>query len=956
MLWLARMFRDGIAVKKDEQMALEWYNKSKNNVQFSKFELLALLSAQNRRFDNIPEGLKIDTHKKERLYVYNFDSRCMNQLVNLFPFTHYEIVGYSYMDKLQFGYNESCQDYDKILIANIEESSTIREELVLGGLESEKIITIHPYMGELEFDGEAIVCDFGEERPTKPICVIVPGESNGLVWFYNMLGKFNGPAPSECDYFVDMQNHFSMMLEYVNIGRYNAWDYFFQQISHLSLEEIYRKRGVMITKRNRTLRDKRQFDIRPVLSDSISRKIEFEYKKIKHKKVLGVICRGTDYVSMQPYNHAVPLDEYELIEIVEERMKCLGFTGVYLSTEDQRAYDAFNKHFGSKLNAVDQIRFNREQTFNSKILDKKVINSFGKLIQGERYLIATLLLLKCDATILSSSSAATLILDQGTKVNELHNKGVWGQFGENPLIVCSRNKNHISMLNAIQNNECGFCVDEDGMLHTGRSKIIVLENVDVYLDANRDYVSSLNCVGPKMPTVFLVLSSGDKETVIQLNHGCIFKLPFDVSSGSIKIETESVEDITLGIQIEEGCTPTKYAPPIFSETRICIRDDHDNLFSSTDVDCIDFAKGIFIVKGARHKFSPRELERYNNIICYDNGFITYHKGFTRIFKKESGPSAVLTIGSSPRINPKYIVGRPKQLRRFSHTVEMADYLLKGCTGDVEEALCIYSFHASNDNFIAKYKLARMYCDGNYIGKDEDKAIELMRDYARFKICWVTNEFIDLLCKRGYNEDLMEAFNLASGFSTKGDGGAMGRLGRMYRDGKGVEKDLDKAIEWMRKAAEKNPSWNNEFMDVLWKRGTPDDLMELKGDAEKGAAEGNAFALQWLARMYRDGKGVEKDLDKAIDMMRKTAEKIQGWSRNELVDMLWKRGTPEDFEEMKSVAETAAGEGDIGAMGRLGRMYRDGKGVEKDLDKAIEWMRKAAEKNPIWNREIQELIE
>jgi len=190
-------------------------------------------------------------------------------------------------------------------------------------------------------------------------------------------------------------------------------------------------------------------------------------------------------------------------------------------------------------------------------------------------------------------------------------------------------------------------------------------------------------------------------------------------------------------------------------------------------------------------------------------------------------------------------------------------------------------------------------------------------------------------------------DIAETAAGEGDIGAMGRLGRMYRDGKGVEKDLDKAIEWMRKAAERNPNWKNEFMYMLWKRGTLEDLRELNGNAEKGAAEGNAFALQWLGRMYRDGKGVEKDLDKAIDMMRKTAEKIQGWSRNELIDMLWKRGTPEDFAEMKDIAETAAGEGDIGAMSRLGRMYRDGKGVEKDLDKAIEWMRKAAESGNKW---------
>lgn len=111
MLWLARMYRDGVAVKKDEQMALEWYSKSKDCNQLSKFELLAMLSSQKRKFDCIPEGLKIDTNKKEKLYVYKLDSRCIGLLIKLFPFTHYEIVGYSYRDKRQLGYNEGCQGH-----------------------------------------------------------------------------------------------------------------------------------------------------------------------------------------------------------------------------------------------------------------------------------------------------------------------------------------------------------------------------------------------------------------------------------------------------------------------------------------------------------------------------------------------------------------------------------------------------------------------------------------------------------------------------------------------------------------------------------------------------------------------------------------------------------------------------------------------------------------------------
>ena len=232
--------------------------------------------------------------------------------------------------------------------------------------------------------------------------------------------------------------------------------------------------------------------------------------------------------------------------------------------------------------------------------------------------------------------------------------------------------------------------------------------------------------------------------------------------------------------------------------------------------------------------------------------------------------------------------------------------------------------------------------------DIDKAIDFFKnktaskDHPRRDVI-----FGDLLYRRGKLEDLEEIKGLVTITAKEGDAGAMYRLGRMYRDGKGVEKDLDKAIEWMRKATEKNPVCKNEFIDVLWRRSNSEDLRELRSSIEEGVAEEDLNALQWFSRMYRDGKGVEKDLDKAIDLMRKVADKKYGWSRNELIDMLLKRANDDDLTEAFGIAQEFAPDGNHGAMIRLGRMYRDGKGVEKDLDKAIEWMRKATKSGNKW---------
>jgi hypothetical protein len=128
------------------------------------------------------------------------------------------------------------------------------------------------------------------------------------------------------------------------------------------------------------------------------------------------------------------------------------------------------------------------------------------------------------------------------------------------------------------------------------------------------------------------------------------------------------------------------------------------------------------------------------------------------------------------------------------------------------------------------------------------------------------------------------------------------------------------------------------------------LNELK----KISQYGNAMGL--LGRAYRDGKGIEKNLDIAAEWMRKAVAKNIGWANNELFDVLWRIGTAESFDEAAAVAKSRSEAGDGNAMGRLGRAYRDGKGVPQDLNIAAEWMRKAANIDIKWINEFSAIQE
>jgi len=171
------------------------------------------------------------------------------------------------------------------------------------------------------------------------------------------------------------------------------------------------------------------------------------------------------------------------------------------------------------------------------------------------------------------------------------------------------------------------------------------------------------------------------------------------------------------------------------------------------------------------------------------------------------------------------------------------------------------------------------------------------------------------------------------------------VSKKYKEGtKGIQ-NLGLSKYWIKKAVDQGVKRaENDLFDILWVIGTQESYSEMIQVATTFANAGDGGAMGRLGRAYRDGKGVEKDLNKAAEWMGKAVDKNVTWMRNELFDVLLKIDTPESRKEMISVISAHVESGDGGAMLRLGRAYRDGKGVEKDLNKAAEWMGKAVDKN------------
>lgn len=159
------------------------------------------------------------------------------------------------------------------------------------------------------------------------------------------------------------------------------------------------------------------------------------------------------------------------------------------------------------------------------------------------------------------------------------------------------------------------------------------------------------------------------------------------------------------------------------------------------------------------------------------------------------------------------------------------------------------------------------------------------------------------------KDFPHAFSEWIESAKAGDAHAQHGLGMLYELGQGVPHvDSKAAAEWYQKAAAQNyaPAINNLARLYADGRGVTQDLPKAIELWSRAAEAGNTTAHFNLGLQYANGSGVSKDMKKAAEHLLQAAE----------------NGLPE-------------------AQFAVAGFYRDGSGVEKDLAAARMWYGRAA---------------
>lgn len=120
------------------------------------------------------------------------------------------------------------------------------------------------------------------------------------------------------------------------------------------------------------------------------------------------------------------------------------------------------------------------------------------------------------------------------------------------------------------------------------------------------------------------------------------------------------------------------------------------------------------------------------------------------------------------------------------------------------------------------------------------------------------------------------------------------------------------------------------------------LQDILVVVKENAEHGDASAQVLLGLCYFDGKGVEQDYDKAIELWKKAAEQnnidAQGWLGFAYHEG---EGVPQNYAKALEWYSKAAEQGSLEAYFCIGSCYSEGEGVPQDDAKAVEWYSKGA---------------
>lgn len=285
---------------------------------------------------------------------------------------------------------------------------------------------------------------------------------------------------------------------------------------------------------------------------------------------------------------------------------------------------------------------------------------------------------------------------------------------------------------------------------------------------------------------------------------------------------------------------------------------------------------------------------------------------------------------------------------------------RGVQTNPAQAAAWYKKAAELGNAKSQNLLGTFYMQGKYVEQDYkkgarwfEKAMELDEKEAmvNLAVCYaygygVTPDYLwALSCLNASgmdnNDNIKGIVQQIQKGAESGQPTALYAMGRLYEE----INEKGKAQRYFDKALKSGDSSVHFFHGVLL--AEKGEYKEAVNWLKQAADKGNAYAQTYLGTMYYEGTGVTKDLSTAAELFSKALGKGEANAIFNLA-LMYKNGdgVPQDDTISAIYMELAAQEGISNSAAEYftGMNYYEGKGVEQDYGKAVEWLKIAANKN------------
>lgn len=290
---------------------------------------------------------------------------------------------------------------------------------------------------------------YGQDNPDKVFYVIRRHASRaGLFSFYaTSLGSIVEAVSKGYIPVIDMQNSINPMLNEKSVGKENAWDYYFMPPAGFTLRNISHSSNVILGSINPP-EEFPDYSMIKGISDGEGESRELrkwrcaahkyihlktEEEKIINRnhdllsngeKMIGVLCRGTDYVKLKPHGHPIQPDPEDVISKCKSEMKIYDCNRIYLATEDEAIWNRFIECFGDRVCSYQKHHFTTDIGQNVNDVANSEMNSKDRNME---YLISIGILSKCSYFIggANGGTYGTLLMSDGFEHEYVYDLGLY---------------------------------------------------------------------------------------------------------------------------------------------------------------------------------------------------------------------------------------------------------------------------------------------------------------------------------------------------------------------------------------------------------------------------------------------------------------------------------------------------------------------------------------------------